>query len=229
MDEDLAVALRAGQSALALRDNLEALGADGVDRPGDRVEAGLVVANDPSGTGRFVPADLELGLDEGDEVTAGPSAESDGRSQLPEADEGCVDHGEVDRAPDLPGAESAGVRALPYGDASVNAEPVGELAVTHVDGDDVGGASLEETVGEAPGRSAEIEASQGADVDAEVVERAGELDAPSRDVRVIGRAEVDDRVVRDERARLVDPLPGHADVAREHQRLGARSRRGEAS
>ncbi len=62
-------------------------------------------------------------------------------------------------------------------------------------------------------------------VERERVERAGELHAAARDVRVIGATDLDRRVVRHQRAGLVDAHSADEHLAREHDRLRARPRR----
>src|SRR5204863_407937 len=83
--------------------------------------------------------------------------------------------GEVGRLGHHLRTEHARVRPLEYGDARVLAQAPGELPVADVDREHPPGATLEETVGEAAGRRADVYRDATADVDAERIERAGEL------------------------------------------------------
>ena len=57
-----------------------------------------------------------------------------------------------------------------------------QLAVADVDGDDTRGAALQQDVGEAAGRGADVETVEPRRIDAELVERMRELLAAARDV-----------------------------------------------
>ena len=95
-----------------------------------------------------------------------------------------------------------GVRALQHGHARVVAQPRVQLAVADVDRDHARGAALEQAVGEAAGRGADVERSRARRVDAERLERVRELLAAARDEP---RRPLDHEldVVGDLRARLV--------------------------
>ena len=78
----------------------------------------------------------------------------------------------------------ARVRPLQHGDARVVAELRVQLAVADVERDHARGAALEQAVGEAARRGADVERSRGpSSVEAERVERVRELLAAARDVR----------------------------------------------
>ena len=129
------------------------------------------------------------------------------------------------RVRELVGRDRAGVDALDHGHAVVLAQAVVELAVGDVERDHVLGAALEQAVREAAGRGADVERAAAGDVEAERVERVGELDAAARDV---GRRAVDlelDLGV-DHLPRLLRAAAAGAevDLARDHGRGGARSR-----
>ena len=94
----------------------------------------------------------------------------------------------------------ARVRPLEHGHARVVAEPLVQLPVADVERDHARGAALEEDVGEAAGRRADVEAVEPGRVDAERVERVRELVPAARDVRR--------RALDLERDRLVDLLAG---------------------
>ena len=88
------------------------------------------------------------------------------------------------------GVELAGVEPLDHGHARVLAQAHVDLAVGDVDGGHPRGAALQQAVGEAAGRGADVEAVAPFDVDAERVERVFELDAAARDE---ARPRVDDQ------------------------------------
>ena len=72
----------------------------------------------------------------------------------------------------------------------IAAQPPVELPAADVERDDAGRAALQQDVGEAAGGGADIERAASVRVDAERVERAGELDAAAADVRMIRRPRI---------------------------------------
>ena len=80
-----------------------------------------------------------------------------------------------------------------------------------------------------PVEAPRIDAALAAWVDAERVERARELHAAARDIRMVLGAEHDRGVVGEQRARLVDARFADVDLAREHERLRASACRHEAA
>ena len=115
--------------------------------------------------------------------------------------------------------ERPGVRPLERHHPLVAPKPIGELAPTDVDGIDPRGAALEQDVGEAAGRRADVERDQSGRVERERVERGDQLVAAARDVRLRAvDGELDRRV--DEIARLA------VTSARNRRRRRARGRRG---
>ena len=121
--------------------------------------------------------------------------------------------------------QRAGVEALDHSHARVLAKPQIELAEGDVDRRDPGGPALQEAVGEAARRGADVKAVAPGDVDAERLEGVLELDAAARD---IARPLVDDQrcVGLDELARPQRHGPIHTDpnLPRPHRagRRGAR-------
>ena len=97
-----------------------------------------------------------------------------------------VDRAEIGRqifAPQVPRVE-----ALDDGDARIGPEPPGELAVADVERDHVARAAVEQHVGEAAGRGADVERDAARDVEVKRVERVGELEPAAADPGMIGRA-----------------------------------------
>ena len=109
--------------------------------------------------------------------------------------------------------------------------PLVELVAADVDGDDRGGARLEQAVGEPAGRGAGVERAPPGDVDVEAVEGGGELLAAPADVAGAG-ADDGDGVARADhvRAGLVAGAPSTVTrpasmAARASSRCGTRPRR----
>src|SRR5581483_7762356 len=145
-----------------------------------------------------------------------------GRQRDANRDERHVADDELRREGQL--AHLARVRLLEDDDALVGAQPLVQLMAADVERDHARRAALEEDVGEAAGRGADVEAVEARRVDAEQVEPVRELLAAARDVlRTAVDRELD--VLVDLLARLV--VPGHA--ARHHERLRLRARLGEAA
>ena len=72
-------------------------------------------------------------------------------------DERQVGHDDVDRTAGDGGRDVADVRAFDVRDPVVGPQPLVQLAVADVDGDDVTGAALQEAVGESSGRCPGVE------------------------------------------------------------------------
>ena len=103
-------------------------------------------------------AGLELGLHEGDDrAPAGPRVVATGPRTLSSEMNDDVDDREVDRLGQGRGGQGARVRPLHRDDARVATERLGELAATHVESVDAARAALQQDVGEAARRGADIE------------------------------------------------------------------------
>ena len=96
--------------------------------------------------------------------------------------------------------ERARVDAFADEDARIAAKPPVQLIAADIDRDDVSGAALQQHVGEASCRCADVERRAPGDLDGEGVERVRELHAASTDIRVIG-------LRRARRALLCDRAP----------------------
>ena len=86
--------------------------------------------------------------------------------------------------------------------ARVVAQPPVELSVPDVEGDDLPRAALQQHVGEAASRRADVERVPAGDVDAERLERVGQLQAAAADIRMIRRRQGDLGILGDGEARL---------------------------
>ena len=125
-------------------------------------------------------------------------------------DEGTIDHHQVCRNKGWGksrGGQFAGVGLLHHHHSPVAAQLPGELASTHVHGVDPGRASLQQTVGETPGRRAQIDSRQAGDVEVEMSERVFQLESATAN-ESLGRGE-GDPVVRFHR---ITRLPAEAFV-----------------
>ncbi len=147
------------------------------------------VADDPPADP--LTAELELRLDHRQSLAARRQAGGHGGQDLGERDEGDVDRRQAGREGKRRRGELTCVEALDHGHPRVLAERVGDLAVGDVDGRDAGGAALEQAVGEAAGRGADVEAVAARDLDRERLERVLELDPAARDE---ARAGVDEEL-----------------------------------
>ena len=106
-------------------------------------------------------ARLELRLDQRDDRAARRERRRDRGEDLVERDERDVDRSRARPAPAASSRVSApGVGALHRDDARVAAERLGELAAAHVESVDAGRAALQQDVGEAAGRGADVEADE---------------------------------------------------------------------
>ena len=179
-------------------------------------------------------ADLELGLDEGDDRGAGlaPERGRDRPEDESERDERHVDHRQLDRLAEGLGAQGPDVRPIVDDDARIAGDPVGELAPTDINGVDPGGAALQQNIAEPPGRRAGIEADEPGRVDPERVKGRHELVTTATHVW-IGGDERDREVGIDQVAGLpvepggvADPRP---DLGGEDQGLGSGAAVGEAA
>ncbi len=155
---------------------------------------------------------LELRLHEHEGVPAGLEQPQHGRNGDPDADEGDVADEQVGRERQL--GERAGVRPLEHGHARVVPELRVELPVADVDRGDARRPVLEEAVGEAARRGAEVDGGASLDPDVDELERVGELlasagDEPGRPLDLELRVLVD----------LMPRLVVAPDEPRDHERL----------
>src|SRR5581483_6958187 len=178
--EELAVSFRSGQARVYhgsdLGTPLEHRLRDLAEHPAVRVR----VADD-SALADVRPPGLELGLDENERAPAGRGERERRRQRLPHRDERDVADDEVGRVWKL--LEAARVRALEHGHARVGAQARVELAVADVERDHVRRPALEQHVGEAAGRGADVEGPSSGHVQPQRVQRVRELLPTARDVR----------------------------------------------
>ena len=107
-------------------------------------------------------AGLELGLDERHDVTGRCRAErgQDRRQDQPERDERHVDRRDGDRFGKRRGRERPGVGPLHRDHPGIASERLGELSTTDIERIDPARTALEQDVGEATGRRADVEGHQ---------------------------------------------------------------------
>ena len=92
-----------------------------------------------------------------------------------------------------------------------------------IERDDAGRAAPQQHVGEAAGRSADIERAAAGDIDPEAVKGVRKLDASAADIGMVGRDQFDLGSLSHERACFRHRLTVHSHVARENHRAGALS------
>src|SRR6476646_1211616 len=126
-------------------------------------------------------AGLELRLHEHDRLPPGRTQPEDRWEREPHRDERDVADGELRSEREL--GQGAGVRPLEDGDPRIAAQARVELAVADVDGNHARGTALQQDVGKATGRGADVDAVEARRIHAERVEAVRELLAATRDVR----------------------------------------------
>ena len=141
-------------------------------------------------------ARLELRLDQRGDGRLFGELRRHRRQDQPQTDEADIDGGQTRRGPDRARGKGADVGALQTGHPWVGAQGGVELVAADIDGVDMGGIPPQQHVGEAAGRSADIEAGQAGGVEAEGVERRRELETAAGDVGVGGRG-LDPRIRAD--------------------------------
>src|ERR1035437_1130714 len=224
MQKKLLVAGRAGDWRGR---HAQALQPDGLGRLGDPRDHRLVHRRigDQTAPPDLLAPGLELGFDERHDV--GPRGEKRrGRPQNEaQRDERDVDGHDVDLVRYIRARERSGIDALADDDARVGAQAPIELTVADVERDDAGGSSLQQHVGEAAGRGADIEGAAAGGIHGEGLERVRELDAAAADVRMVGHGELDAGIRGGGRAGLRDDLAVYPHLAGEDERTGAFTRR----
>ena len=187
----------------------------------------LGVANDAPASRCLRPSGLELRLHQQQEIGLRRGTGEERARHRSQRDERQVGHHDVDRSADGGSIEGADVGALPKVDALVVAETLVELAVPHIDGDDLARPALEETVGEPTGRRAGVERAATLDEDPEAVEPGGEL--VSRPRLRTARAYHDDRPRGHESCGLVSHRAADDDAPVDDELRGAFAARSETS
>src|SRR6202011_3599073 len=169
-------------------------------------------------------ADLELGLDQGDDVSGRAEQLADTRQHQPEGDERNVDHRQVRR--DGQPIEMADVDALQHDHPWVLTKTPGQLTVPDVDRDHRAGAATKQHVGKPPRRRADVEAHASRWIDAEGIERGRELVAAATD-KLLGPGQVDADIGADQLVWAIRDLSRHPHQAGPHHGLGPLPRRHE--
>ena len=98
-----------------------------------------------------------------------------------------------------------------------------------VDGGDSRGAVLEKAIGEASGRSADVDAGAAFDIDLPMLQGRGQFQSPAAHVRLILTQQADRRVLRNRSTRLVDLLLTNQHPAGKNQRTCALAALNEAA
>ena len=109
----------------------------------------------------FGAAGLELRLDQRDDVGARPQQRRDDGQDLPQRDERHVDGDDIDGTRQIGERQVARVEVLDDDDARIVAQRPVDLAVADVERHDARRAALQQDVGEAAGRRADVERIRG--------------------------------------------------------------------
>lgn len=217
MDEDLAVAFAPRDRRRRDRDDTHAALRQIVRDGDNRGRARLGLAHDaalPDG----VASRLELRLHESDKITfVAKLLERRGQRQT-QRDERDIGHHEIDGLVHRNGV--ARVHALVHDDTRILPETPVELALPHVDRVNPDGTTLEEDVGEPARRGADVDRDLPRHVEAEGVERAGQLVATSRDVLGSG-VDRELRILGDGRGSAVSSAAIHTHDTGKDERLRA--------
>ena len=162
---------------------------------------------------------LELRLDEDNQASAVLDQPENRRDHQPERDEGGVDESDVDPVRDVAAVVMADVRPFDVHNPWIFPESPGKLSVADVDGIDLCGPRLEETIGETAGRGPHVEGDKIPDGDAEGFESAPQLQAAPAYIGVLFSADPDLRIDGDRGSRFVQRPFANKDLPREDQRL----------
>ena len=167
---------------------------------------------------------LELRLDQRDEPRLGGGQRQHARQHQTQRNEADVADDRRRRRFEEIGGEIARVASFVNDHAPIRAQSRRELAVADVDGGDPARAARQQNVGEAAGRSADVEAIAAARIEPERVERRLQLDAAARGPGM-GGARLDERAGSDAFGRLAQDDAVDRHQPRADRRLGARAAR----
>lgn len=163
--------------------------------------------------------EFELGFDEADEVTAGcQDGKGAGQDEV-EGDEGDIDNDDGGGFSGVGKGEVAAIEFFPGDDAGILAQFPGELVRADIEGVDAEGAALEEAIGEAAGRSADIDGDFVLGIDGEGVQGGFEFEAAAADEPGLF-LEVDDGVLGDFLAGFGMGDALHGDLTGEDEAFG---------
>ena len=147
------------------------------------------------------PARLELRLDQRHQPGSGPRERQRHRQRLGQRDEAHVGDEGADRLRHERAIEPARVAILERDDPGVGGKARVQLVVAHVDGIDARRAAVEQHLGEAAGRRADVEGNDAVNGKAEMVERGDQLRGSARDVSVRRARQADGGIGGDAGAR----------------------------
>ena len=174
-------------------------------------------------------AGLELRLDQRHQLRLLGGERERRRQHRRKADKARVAGDDVDRLGDVGMGQVARVDPFVDDDPRILAQLPGELAMTDIDGVNPPGTAIEQHLGEAAGRGADVEGDAPVDYDPEVIESVGEFDAAPRDPGMIAPLESERRFCCELFAGFVDAPFAAADQAGEDQRLRLGAALGETS
>src|ERR1035441_10548533 len=129
-------------------------------------------------------AGFELRFNQRDDLSGWPKQCNGGRENLSEGDEGAVDYRQVWRHEgrrELRRRQRAGIGFLHYHHAGIAAQFPGKLALAHVHRIHFGSATLQQAVGKAASRGADVNRRLAGDIEVEVIKSVFELKAATTD------------------------------------------------
>ncbi len=179
--EHLSVALGSRQPGVGLPEHPPAVPLDDLDHAAHGVRAGRLVAHDPARPDPLAPH-LELRLDHHHGTPRRRQTRHHRAPDRADRDERQITGDQIGGVRQVLRREVAGVGALHDVDTGILAQRPVQLSIPHIERDDALGAPLQQTVGEAAGRGAEVEGRGAGHVHRELVERRHQLGAAARDV-----------------------------------------------
>ncbi len=176
----------------------------------------------------LVPAGLELRLDQRQQAVRVREHAHERRQHERQGDERDVDDGEGSRGPgQVAGSQETGVDALQDGHALVGPQPLVQLPAADVERGHVRRAGLQQAVGEAAGRGADVEAARAPRRRSPKAASAVASLSPPRETNAGPWSTSSSALSRDRRPRLRDDAAVDAHAPGHHERLGAAAGLGE--
>ena len=209
VDEELTIALRAGNRRTDETDDPHAGLVQRRDCLFDRLRMDLGVADDPTAANQPL-ACLELWFDQQDPIGLPGAEGTDLRSNQRQRDEGEIGHHEIERSAKRSGIGVTDIRSFHNSNPGIGANPMMKLAISNIERDHLCGSALEKAVGETSGRCTDVDRDPALDWHIKRFDRAIELRSGSAH-ELRGRA-VDREWILwgDQRRRLRCRVPAHA-------------------
>lgn len=176
--EELDVALASGNGGDGEVGDEKSGVASRIDERVEHANPDVWVSDDAAALAHLLFARFELGLDENDEVARGGELFGEDRKERCRGNERQVGNHDIEG---IVGVDGADVGVLKRSDPVIYTKTFVELVRADVDGNDMTGSLLQQTVGEAAGRRASIEGATAIDAHPERFESAFEFLAAAAD------------------------------------------------